>query len=290
MRRLRARLRPAGASRAVMLAGAVAWALPAPAGAAAGRPARIVSLNMCTDELVLRLADRDRIASVTWLSRDPRNANMAEAAGAVGVNHGLVEEVLADRPDLVVAGAYTTRPAVALLRRAGVPVHEFGVPRSIAEMRGQITEMAALLGEEARGARLVAAIDARLAAIAARRPAGHPRAIVLRPSGFTVGRGSLVDEILTAAGLDNLAADLGIESYGQIALETVALSKAQMLILNDMPGGPPSLANEVLHHPLIGKLGARLKLVALPSRLWSCAGPSVLDAIELLADAAGEAR
>ncbi|WP_449255736.1 ABC transporter substrate-binding protein [Bosea sp. (in: a-proteobacteria)] len=290
MRRLRARRRPAGALRAAMLAGAVAWALPAQDGAAAGRPARIVSLNMCTDELVLRLADRDRIASVTWLSRDPRNANMAEAARAVGVNHGLVEEVLADRPDLVVAGAYTTRPAVALLRRTGVPVHEFGVPRSIAEMRAQITEMAALLGEEARGARLVAEIDARLAAIAARRPAGHPRAVVLRPNGFTVGRGSLVDEILTAAGLDNLAADLGIESYGQIALETVALSKAQMLILNDTPGGRPSLAGEVLHHPLIGKLGARLKLVALPSRLWTCAGPSVLDAIDLLAGAAGKTR
>ncbi len=290
MRRLRARRRPAGALRAAMLAGAVAWALPAQDGAAAGRPARIVSLNMCTDELVLRLADRDRIASVTWLSRDPRNANMAEAARAVGVNHGLVEEVLADRPDLVVAGAYTTRPAVALLRRTGVPVHEFGVPRSIAEMRAQITEMAALLGEEARGARLVAGIDARLAAIAARRPAGHPRAVVLRPNGFTVGRGSLVDEILTAAGLDNLAADLGIESYGQIALETVALSKAQMLILNDTPGGRPSLASEVLHHPLIGKLGARLKLVALPSRLWTCAGPSVLDAIDLLAGAAGKTR
>lgn len=285
-------MKPDGAQRSLtgfactmLLAGVMAWALPA-----AAKPARIVSLNLCTDELVLRLADRDQIASVTWLSRDPRNANIAEVARAVGINHGLVEEVLAARPDLVVAGTYTTRSTVALLKRTGLPVHEFGVPRSIAEMRDQIGEMAALLGEEERGARLIAQIDARLTAIAAKRPATHPRAIVLRPNGFTVGRGSLVDEILTTAGLHNIAADLGIESYGQIALETVALGDAQMLILNDTPGGPLSLANEVLHHPLIEKLGTRLKLVALPSRLWTCAGPSVLDAIDLLAGATGDAR
>ncbi|MGO4666787.1 ABC transporter substrate-binding protein [Bosea sp. 2RAB26] len=247
------------------------------------RPSRIVSLNMCTDELVLRLAERDRIASVTWLSQDPRNANMSEVARTIPANHGLVEEVLSYKPDLIIAGAYTTRSTVALLKKAGVPVREFGVPRSLAEMRTQIAEMAALLGEEERGKALIAAIDQRLEALTANPIAGHPRALVLRPNGFTVGRGSLVDEILTRAGLTNLAAELGIDSYGQIALETVALGQADMLILNTTPDGPPSLAHEILGHPLLAKLGARLRLVALPSKLWTCAGPAVLDAIELLA-------
>ena len=93
--------------RSIALAGAMASGL-----AATERPARIVSLNMCTDELVLRLADPARIASVTWLSQDPRNANMAEAARRIPANHGLAEEALGFRPDLVVAGAYTTRATV----------------------------------------------------------------------------------------------------------------------------------------------------------------------------------
>ena len=247
------------------------------------KPSRIVSLNMCTDELVLRLAERDRIASITWLSQDPRNANMAETARTIPANHGLVEEVLSYRPDMIIAGAYTTRSTVALLKKAGVPVREFGVPRNLAEMRAQIAEMAALLGEAERGAALIAAIDRRLAALATNPIAGHTRALVLRPNGFTVGRGSLVDEILTHAGLTNLAAELGIDNYGQIALETVALGQADMLILNTTPDGPPSLAHEILAHPLLAKLGERLRLVALPSKLWTCAGPAVLDAIELLA-------
>lgn len=273
------RLPPRWAKRAALVAAGLVLAATS---SAYSQPQRIVSLNMCTDELVLRLADPERIASVTWLSQDPRNANMAEAARRIPANHGLVEQVLAFKPDLVIAGAYTTRATVGLLKRVGTSPHEFGVPRNLAEMRAQIREMARLLGEETRGEALIAEIDARLDALAAHRLPQPLRAIVLRPNGFTVGRGSLVDEILTHAGLVNIAAELGIESYGQIPLETVALAGAEVLVLNDTPDGPPSLAHEVLHHPVIARLSERLRLVALPSRLWTCAGPSVVDAIELL--------
>ena len=252
---------------------------------APAKPQRVVSLNMCTDELVLRLASPEHIASVTWLSQDPRNANLAGLARTLPANHGLVEEVLAQKPDLVVAGAHTTRSTVALLKRVGVTVREFGVPNNLAEMRQQIRDMAKLLGEPRNGEALIAEIDARLAALADRPRPAQPRAIVLRPNGFTTGRGSLVDEILTAAGLTNLAAELGIDNYGQIALETVALGEADILILNTTPDGPPSLAHEILQHPVLARLGDRLKLVALPSKLWTCAGPAVIDAIELLLDA-----
>ncbi|PTM39786.1 ABC transporter substrate-binding protein [Bosea sp. 124] len=282
---------PAGgrqAARAFLL-GCLAVITSAACAAAEENPAkprRIVSLNMCTDELVLRLADRQAITSVTWLSQDPRNANMAAIAETIPANHGLVEQVLSHKPDLVIAGAYTTRTTVALLKRVGATVREFGVPRNIAAMRAQIEEMAALLGEPARGAALVAEIDARLARLAAEPRPSRAKALVLRPNGFTVGRGSLVDEILTRAGLVNRAAELGIDNYGQIALETVVLGEADLLILNTTPDGPPSLAHEILHHPVLMALGSRVKLVALPSRLWTCAGPAVIDAIELLRRAA----
>lgn len=283
-------LSPGGrqAARALLLGGlaVIACATNATAEERRAKPRRIVSLNLCTDELVLRLADREAIASVTWLSQDPRNANMAELARMLPANHGLIEQVLSHKPDLVIAGAYTTRSTVALLKRVGAPVREFGMPRNIAEMRAQITEVAALLGEPVRGAALITEIDARLARIAAAPAEPRPRALVLRPNGFTVGRGSLVDEILTAAGLVNRAAELGIDSYGQIALETVALGQADLLILNTTPDGPPSLAHEILHHPVLARLGDRVKLVALPSRLWTCAGPTVIDAIKLLRRAA----
>src|SRR4029453_1275136 len=70
------------------------------------KPKRVVSLNLCVDELLLRLADPRNLASATWLARDPANSNVAELAQSIPVNHGLVEEIIPLNPDLVIAGIY----------------------------------------------------------------------------------------------------------------------------------------------------------------------------------------
>ena len=46
-----------------------------------------------TAALVLQLADRADIRSVTWMARDPANSMVAAEARVVPVNHGLAEEV-----------------------------------------------------------------------------------------------------------------------------------------------------------------------------------------------------
>ena len=263
---------------------AASGAGPAAAEFAIGSPERIVSLNMCTDELLLRLVPTERIASVTWLSQDPRAANMAEAARRVPANHGLAEEVLAFRPDLVVAGRYTTRVTVALLRRAGLRVVDFDVPNDLAAVYGQIRAFGALVGEGARAEAHVGDMELRLARMEA--TADRPRAFVLRPNGFTAGRGSLVDAILTRAGLDNVAARLDLGNYGQVPLETVVIEGAELLIVDGERAGPASLATALLDHPVLTKLRRRVRGVALPSRFWNCAGPAVVDAVEHLREAA----
>ena len=79
-------------------------------------------------------------------------------------------------------------------------------PRRFDDVRRQIREVAAVIGEPERGEALVADIDRRLARISVDANRPPLRAIILRPNGFTVGPGSLVDEILRRAGMTNLAA------------------------------------------------------------------------------------
>ena len=256
----------------------------------AAKPRRIVSINMCMDELVLRLADRDTIASITWLSQDPRNANMAEAAKGLPVNNGLAEEALSYHPDLVLAGAFTERSTIALLDEVGAPVIEFSVPETLDGVRAQIREVAAVLGEAARGEALVADIDRRLARISVDANRAPLRAIILRPNGYTVGPGSLVDEILRRAGMANLAARLDVGAYQQIPLERLAMLDADVLIVDSEGFAEPSLATAALSHPIVAALSRRLKVVTLPSRLWTCPGPGVVEAVQRLADATAEVQ
>src|SRR5262245_22912665 len=194
------RLRAAMQDRlALTLAASLAAALHLGTTDPPQKPRRIVSLNMCVDELVLRLADPRNVASVTWLSRDPDNSNVAELAASIPVNHGLAEEIIPLNPDLVIAGIYTARPAVAMLKRTGAPLAEVGVPKKLGEVRQQIRDIAGLVGEREKGESVVGAMDASLATLPT-ASSSRPRAIVLNPNGATVGKGTLVDEIMTRAG------------------------------------------------------------------------------------------
>lgn len=257
---------------------------------ASAKPRRIVSLNMCTDELVLRLAEPQNIASVTWLSRDPNNSNVAELAARIPVNHGLAEEIIPLNPDLVIAGVYTARTAVALLRRAGIPLAELGVPKKLEDVRGQIRDVAALVGERDKGERIIGAMDRSLAALPSPAATGGPRAVVLNPNGVTVGKGTLADEIMTRAGLTNVAAELAVDNYEQIPLETVVSNGIDILILSASRDGAPALATEILRHPVLAALSERTRIVVLPGRLWNCGGPAIVEAIEQLARVANEVR
>jgi len=253
---------------------------------AAAMPKRIVSLNLCTDELVLRLADRANIASVTWLSKDPISANVVDLAADVPINHGLAEEIIPLDPDLVVAGTFTTRTAVAMLKQTRFPVTEFTVAHNIEDVRAGIRKMAQLVGEPARGEALVASLDQRLASIGASVPARRPTALVFNANGFTVGAGTLVDDIMTQAGLDNVAAHMKLGNYTQVPLETVVRSDVDILIISARRDGPPSLATALLDHPVLSRLGPKTHIVVLPTNLWSCGGPEVAEAIARLHRAA----
>ncbi|WP_142849316.1 ABC transporter substrate-binding protein [Telmatospirillum sp. J64-1] len=256
----------------------------------AAQARRIVSINLCADELVLRLADRQHVAAVTWLARDPAASTVWEEAAQVGINHGLAEEVLLYRPDLILAGQYTTRTTVAFLRRTGMPVMELGVPQTLEEVYAQILSVATALGHEERGEEMVAAMEDSFAALAPPPAEWRPRAFVLRPNGFTVGPGSLVDSLLVKAGLTNAAGENGLFLYGQIPLETVILEQADLLIIDADARDHPALAMEVLHHPALQRLGERIEILALPSRLWTCPGPMLVETVKQLAEAAERVR
>jgi iron complex transport system substrate-binding protein len=271
--------------RVLVYSAAAALLAFAPNVSAAGeahKPTRIVSVNLCTDELVLRLADHQNIASVTWLAATSSASNVADLAMQVPVNHGLAEEVIPLAPDLVVAGLYTARAAVALLKRTGIPVLDLDVPRSLSEIRAQYRQVGEALGEAERAARIIAEMDSRLAGIPVNLTSPRPRAMVFNANGYTIGKGTLTDEIITRAGMENLSATLGIDKYGQVSLETVVTNAVDVLIVSAYRDGPPAMATEVLRHPVLAKISDRTRIAVVPSRLWACAGPGNIDAIALL--------
>ncbi|ADE87083.1 ABC transporter substrate-binding protein [Rhodobacter capsulatus] len=252
-------------------------ALALPAAAA---PARVVSINLCTDQLAMMLAAPGQLVSVTRLARDPAASVMAEAARAYPANRGQAEEVYLLHPDLVLAGRYTAQPTVAMLRRLGIPVAVFEPADSFADMQADIARMGALLGREPEAAAMAGAFAARLARIrAASLPGPRPLAATWSAQGYMSGHQSLAGEILTTAGFDSLAARMGRAQGSTLPLEALVLADPDLVVTGRIGPGS-SRAEAPLTHPALRALTGRR--AAVEDRDWICGLPSVLDATERL--------
>jgi iron complex transport system substrate-binding protein len=242
-----------------------------------------VSINLCTDQLAMMLAAPGQLVSVSDLAADPHSSAMAETARAYPVNQGRAEEVYLLAPDLVLAGAYTDPATVQMLRRVGLRVEQFDTARSLHDTRDRIAQMARVLGREDAGAALIARFDARLAAL--ETEAGpRPRAALYHPNGYTLGGGTLADDILRAAGFRNLAAELGHRGGGTLPLEQLVMAAPDLLIsAAPLPGASRSEA--VLGHPALDALRKGRAGLRITSPDWICGTPHVLNAVERLTDA-----
>jgi iron complex transport system substrate-binding protein len=262
------------------LSGLLALAIAASPAGGAAKPLRVMSLNQCADQLVLALIPPDRIASVTWLSRDPESSVMAKAAMRVGINHGDAEEVVRQKPDLVIAGTFTTPATTAMLRRLGYPIIEVPEATSFADIRAVTRQVAAAVGERARGEALIAHMDAGLAALA-REKVRPVRVAAWDGAGFSAEKGSLYDAVLGAAGVINLADVPPASSYGEPDAE-VLLAAAPELLLQGAPGsGHPGLRDDVAHHPLVRRYWADRTVTVRPA-IYFCGTPFVADGARML--------
>lgn len=262
------------------VAGAVlASAIAAPSFAQ--MPARVVSMNLCTDQLAMMLAAEGQLVSVSRIALDPHVSAMAAEAADYPINAGRAEEVHVMRPDVVLAGKYSSRETVALLRRLGIDVVQFEIVQSLDDVAAMIRQMGVALGREARASELAAAFEADLAAVRAElagKPVQDmPRAALYYANGYTSGDSSLAGEILAAAGLRNAPAEAGY-AWGKLPLEMLAMIAPDVMITARRYRGG-SRAEAIMDHPVIGSLRGTRTAAALTDHDWVCGTPFVLRAV-----------
>jgi iron complex transport system substrate-binding protein len=236
---------------------------------AASAARRVVSLNLCTDQLLVLLAP-DKIAALSVLARDPALSFVADRAESLPVVRASAEAVLRLRPDLVLAAPFGAQGTLALLQAHGVRVMRVDLPRDFDGIRAQVREVAAVLDATERGEALIAEMDRVLRGLP--HPEHPETALAWAPRGYTAGPGSLMDAVLRAASLTN------ISDGRRVGLEALLAAPPDLLVVPDAPAFP-SLATEMLDHPALRHLRRR----AVPPSLTLCAGPFTARAAELVA-------
>ena len=244
------------------------------AGAVEARPLRIMSLDQCADQYVLALRPDAELA-LSPRADDPDAWLRAAAKGRARVRPTL-EAAVTFRPDVVVRYWGGEPRLLARLEGRGTPTALIADATDFNGIRANLRTVAKALDAEARGEDLIRRMDARLAE-AAPKTAERPTALYLTAGGFTAGKETLIDAILSAAGFRN-AADKPY--FNPVSVESIALSPPLRFVLGFFdqargdwrgPGRHP-----VVRRAAEGRVAATLPAAALTCPAWFAADAALL--------------
>ena len=268
-------MRPALRAAAIGMAALPGLAGPVARAAERGVPQRIMSLNVCTDLLLLELAPRARIASVTFLAPEAAQALFPGATAGIALNHGSAEDIVNVKPDLILDSGLSNPMIKRIARRMGVPVVEVKNADSFADIRDVVRQVGAAVGETARAEGLIARMDATLADLAAHPPARRLRVVAWSGGSSVPGKGSLTDAIITAAGAVNIAAQPGA-SESTFGVEELLAAAPDALLYGGATLGRPSLLNDEGQHRAVRQLYAGRR-IAYNDITHTCGVPQSAD-------------
>lgn len=241
-------------------------------------PVRIVSLDYCADQYVLKFVSPDRILAVSP-DAGREFSYMRDKAQAVNSVRPRVENVLELQPDLIVRSYGGGAGAEAMYERAGIPVLNIGYANNLNEIASVTRTVAHRLGVPDRGEAVIADFENRLGAIAANETA--PQTLYMTPSGVTSGPGTLIHDMLLAAGLANYQTRPGWRS---LPLEELVYAPPELIAAAFFDTQPHKTgAWSSMRHPVATTQLQQRPVVSLNGAWTSCGAWFLIDAIEALA-------
>ncbi|WP_086739392.1 ABC transporter substrate-binding protein [Erythrobacter colymbi] len=266
------------------LAAVLALALAACAPAASAPPPHdaahptIVSLNPCLDAILVEIAPPGQVLALSHYSRDASSSSIPVGVAArYGVTGGTAEEVIAARPDLVLASIYLPQPTKTALEKAGLRVATFGSPATVAESIAQVREVARLAGRSGEGEVLADRIAAPAAV-----PGRPINALLWQEGEIVAGEQTLIAELMREAGFSSDAARRGLGQADRVSLENVLADPPGVLLVAGDAAGQ--------RHPLVQNTYRSMIVADFDPSLLYCGGPTIPKARDRLKAIRAEAE
>ena len=247
-------------------------------------PARIASLNLAADEILIELIDPHRLVTVTSFADDPASSNIVGRVPpkVARVTRAKMERLVELAPDLVVVSEYSEADFLHLLTTSKMAYHRV-VVRSLDDVSPAIRALGEAVGAEDKAAELAARFEASLA-ILSRRLEGARRPRVLHwNEPYTAGRGTVLSDIIERAGAINVAAELGVTGFAPLPAERAFASDPDFVLITREGKARAGL----LAHPMLSRLAAVRKgrIIEMPGPLHATLTHHTAAACELLARA-----
>jgi iron complex transport system substrate-binding protein len=239
-------------------------------------------MNLCTDQLLISLADREQIVGLSRYARERSESFAADDARQFRILSGGAEDILQLHPDVVVASQFDKRSTRELLKEKGIYLFEFAVPRNLDEVKAQIRQMGDLVGHPDRASAEIVRLND---AIARARSAVSKRRVTVLPlsrRGWVSGSDSLLSSLLAETGLFNAAGDLGVAFGGYASLEAIVNARPDFIVVADAGELAEDDGHAFLLHPALERFYPPSRRIVIPERLTVCGGVMLADALDRL--------
>ncbi|MFA9415669.1 PGF-CTERM-anchored ABC transporter substrate-binding protein [Natrinema sp. HArc-T2] len=197
------------------------------------RPESIVALQASDTQTVFEIGAEDRLVGMPYspATSEFDRGDRVNIGDGWTVNH---ERVVSLNPDIVLAANATKQADIEQLRDAGLTVYHLEEAQSLEDVRENVKTVGKLTGECDGAEETITWMDDQLE-IVERTLNGteRPTAYYAMGDGYTAGSGTFINEALTTAGMTNLAAEAGVQSYNQINPETVVNEDPDWIIYPD---------------------------------------------------------
>jgi iron complex transport system substrate-binding protein len=241
---------------------------------------RVMSLNLCADPYLMAFADKAQIVALTPLSRDARLSANAAAAENFPVSDGQIEAIIELKPDLVIVSSWSDPMRNALIKRLGFELLTLDAAQNYTAARDEIITLGKAIGREAQARAYLQNLDTALAAL--QKLTHAPKVLPLQRRNLTVGRGHILDDILSRAGAVNLGRDTSDSPMRRVSLENALAVQADYILVNETDEMPDSRGMEFITHPALARAYPATRRLHIGNNLLVCAGASTPRAVAAL--------
>ena len=250
------------------------------------RPKKIISFDLCVDQLLLGIVPKEKIAAVTFLTSDENYSTMSWEYKGLPITGGSVEDVFKYKADLVLVGEFEPAAKVRLMKNLGFNVHVIPLALSVSNLRQTILKIGQLTGHEENATKLIRHFNKELQDLGGEaNPEGKgrkSRAIFLAARRHTQGKNSVVNTLFDISGYQNIALETGHEEGGFVGLEQLIDAAPDLIMIGKAKTDAPSLATGVLSHPALRDLARNRQQVDMEQKYLLCLTPGILEAARQL--------
>jgi len=240
-------------------------------------PQRVISIDYCADQYLLKLGTSSQILGVSPKSMASFSF-MQEKAKNFNKVRPTTEELLALRPDLIIRSFGGGVGVNKFLKHHKIPTLQIGRLDSFEDITQTIVKISKVLGNDELGIALVHELKRRLLSIT--RTEEKSTALYVAAGGVTTGEGTLVHDIMVKGNLLNI---VDTQGWRDIPLEQLVSLRPNIIVhsyLDDLNKNSGKWG--AIHHPVTKRFLLSHNAIAIPPALVSCGAWYSLDAVEMI--------